>query len=29
VNYVPDALTPLYDGHNPTGAMGFVRMKLN
>jgi hypothetical protein len=29
VNFVPDALTPLYDGHNPTGAMGFVRMKLN
>ena len=29
VNFVPDALAPLYGGHNPTGAMGFVRMKLN
>jgi hypothetical protein len=29
VNFVPDALAPLYGGHNPTGAMGFVRVKLN
>ena len=28
VNFVPDALAPLYGGHNPTGAMGFVRLKL-
>jgi hypothetical protein len=29
VNFVPDALAPLYGGHNPIGAMGFVRLKLN
>ncbi|GAC1454471.1 MAG: hypothetical protein PVSMB6_10270 [Steroidobacteraceae bacterium] len=29
VNFVPKGLAPLYGGHNPTGAMGFVRMKLN
>ena len=28
VNFVPDALAPLYGGHNPIGAMGFVRLKL-
>jgi hypothetical protein len=29
VNFVPDGLAALYDGHNPVGAMGFVRLKLN
>ena len=29
VNLVPDSLAPLYGGSNPTGAMGFVRLKLN
>ncbi|HEX6742249.1 MAG TPA: hypothetical protein VF079_10720 [Sphingomicrobium sp.] len=29
VNFVPDALAPLYGGHRPTGAMGFVRLKLD
>jgi hypothetical protein len=29
VNFVPDALAPLYGGHNPTGAMGFVRLRLD
>ena len=29
VNFVPDALAPLYGGHNPTGAMGFVRLKID
>ena len=29
VNLVPDALAPLYGGHNPTGAMGFVRLKVD
>ena len=29
VNFVPDGLAPLYGGHNPTGAMGFVRLKLD
>ena len=29
VNFVPDALAPLYGGSNPTGAMGFVRLKLH
>jgi hypothetical protein len=29
VNFLPDALAPLYGGHNPTGAMGFVRMRLD
>lgn len=29
VNFVPDALAPLYGGHNPTGAMGFARLRLD
>jgi hypothetical protein len=29
INFVPDELAPLYGGHNPKGAMGFVRLKLN
>ena len=29
VNFVPDGLAPLYGGNNPTGAMGFLRLKLN
>ena len=29
VNFVPDGLGPLYGGHNPTGTMGFVRLKLD
>jgi hypothetical protein len=29
VNFVPDALASLYGGHSPTGAMGFVRLKLD
>ena len=29
VNFVPDAIAPLYGGHNPTGAMAFVRLKLD
>ena len=29
VNFVPDGLAPAYGGHNPTGAMGFVRLKLD
>jgi hypothetical protein len=29
VNVVPDGLAPLYGGRNPTGAMGFVRLKLD
>lgn len=29
VNFVPDGLAPLYGGHNPRGAMGFVRLKLD
>jgi hypothetical protein len=29
VNFVPDALAPAYGGHNPTGAMAFVRVKLD
>jgi hypothetical protein len=29
VNFVPDALAPLYSGHNPTGAMAFLRLKLD
>jgi hypothetical protein len=29
LNFVPDGLAPLYGGHNPTGAMGFVRFKLD
>lgn len=29
VNFVPKGLAPLYGGSNPTGAMGFVRLKLD
>jgi hypothetical protein len=29
VNFVPDALAPLYGGDNPLGTMGFVRLKLD
>lgn len=29
LNFVPDALAPLYGGGNPIGAMGFLRIKLN
>ena len=29
VNFVPNGLAPLYGSHNPTGAMGFVRLKLD
>jgi hypothetical protein len=29
VNFVPDGLAPLYGGGNPTGAMGFLRLKLD
>ena len=29
LNFVPDALAPLYGGHRPAGAMGFVRLKLD
>jgi hypothetical protein len=29
LNFVPDALAPLYGGHNPTGAMGFIRLKID
>ena len=29
LNFVPDGLAPLYGGHNPIGAMGFVRLKLD
>jgi hypothetical protein len=29
VNFVPDALAPAYGGHNPTAAMGFIRLKLD
>ena len=29
VNFVPDALAPSYGGKHPTGAMGFVRLKLD
>jgi hypothetical protein len=29
LNFVPEALAPLYGGHNPTGAMAFVRLKLD
>jgi hypothetical protein len=28
VNFVPHPLAPPYGGHDPTGAMGFVRLKL-
>ncbi len=29
VNFVPDGLAPLYGGHNPIGAMGFLRLKFD
>lgn len=29
LNFVPNALVPLYGSHNPTGAMAFVRLKLD
>jgi len=29
LNFVPDELAPLYGGHNPVGAMGFFRLKLD
>jgi hypothetical protein len=29
LNFVPDALAPSYGGHNPVGAMGFARIKLD
>ena len=29
VNFVPDGIAPAYGGHNPTGAMGFVRLRLD
>jgi hypothetical protein len=29
VNFVPHALAPLYGSHKPTGAMAFVRLKLD
>jgi hypothetical protein len=29
LNFVPDGLAPLYGGHNPKGAMAFVRLKLD
>jgi hypothetical protein len=29
LNFVPDALRPLYGGSSPIGAMGFVRLKLH
>jgi hypothetical protein len=29
VNFVPDALAPAYGGNHPTGAMGFVRLKVD
>ena len=29
LNFVPDELAPLYGSHNPMGAMGFVRLKLD
>jgi hypothetical protein len=29
VNFVPDGLAPLYGGHNPTGAMGFIRLMID
>jgi hypothetical protein len=28
LNFVPDGLAPLYGGHNPKGAMAFVRLKV-
>ena len=29
VNFIPDALAPLYGGHRPMGAMGFLRFRLD
>jgi len=29
VNFVPNGLAPLYGGHKPTGAMAFVRLRLD
>jgi hypothetical protein len=29
INFAPGALTPLYGGDSPNGAMGFVRFKLD
>ena len=29
LNFVPDALAPLYGSHHPTGTMAFMRLKLN
>jgi hypothetical protein len=29
VNFVPNGLAPRYGGRHPTGAMGFVRLKLD
>jgi hypothetical protein len=29
VNFVPGGIAPAYGGHNPTGAMGFVRLRLD
>jgi len=29
LNFIPDRLAPLYGGNHPTGAMGFVRLKLH
>ncbi len=29
VNFVPNALAPAYGGHNPTGAMAFIQLKLD
>ncbi|HUE78946.1 MAG TPA: hypothetical protein VMN38_04885 [Sphingomicrobium sp.] len=29
VNFVPDGLAPFYGGHNPIGAMGFLRLKVD
>ena len=29
LNFVPDGLALLYGGHNPTAAMGFIRVKLD
>ena len=29
VNFIPDGLAPLYGGGNPTGAIGFLRLKLH
>lgn len=29
VNVIPKGLAPLYGGNNPTGAVGFLRLKLD